>query len=103
MTISNESYENEIYENESYENGRCEEEGYTSNELVKLVQSLSARLNKLKADCVRCSFEESTEDFLVLGEYVLGIPSHDGEVDDCIVIEVVDSTPDAISILDSSE
>jgi hypothetical protein len=52
MTVSNESCEDESYEDKS-----CEEEGYTSDELVKLVQALSAKMEKLEADRAYCSYE----------------------------------------------
>jgi hypothetical protein len=106
MNVSNESCENECCEDERYEiyeEEGCEEEEDALAQLAWLVRSLSVRIDKLKADCVCCSFEESAEDFPVRGEDVLGSPAHDGEVDDCIAIEVADSSPDATAILDSSE
>jgi hypothetical protein len=92
MTISNESCEDEIYEDGRCVDEGCEEEEDSLDELVWLVRSLFARLDKLKADCVRCSFEESAEDFAVLGEDVLGSPVHDGEVESCIAIEAAYSS-----------
>jgi hypothetical protein len=98
MTVSN-----EICEDESYEDEICEEEGYTSDELVKLVQALSTKIEKLEADRACCSYEGDAEDFPVLGADVLGSPSHDGEVEDCIAIEATYSSPDAPVISDLNE
>jgi hypothetical protein len=50
-----------------------------------------------------CSFEESAEDFPVLGADVLGSPAHDGEVEDCIAIEATYSSPDAPVVSDLNE
>jgi hypothetical protein len=75
MTVSNESCENESYEDES-----CEEEGYTSDELVKLVQALSAKIEKLEADRACCSYEGDAEDILVLETDVLGSPAYEEEI-----------------------
>ena len=89
---------NEIYEDEGYE-----EEEDSLAELMWLVRSLSARKDKLKADRVHCSFEESIEDFPVLGVDVLGSPDHDGEVEDCIAIEATYYAPDAPVVSDLNE
>ena len=52
MTVSN-----EICENENYEDEGCEEEVYTLDELVKLVQELSTKIEKLEADHACYSYE----------------------------------------------
>jgi hypothetical protein len=59
---------------------RCEDEGYTSEELLKLVKSLSVRMEELVEDFARHSYEEDAKDILVLETYVLGIPAYDEEL-----------------------
>jgi hypothetical protein len=61
MTISNESCEDESYEDEIHEN-----EGYTSEELMEMVKSLSASMERLEEDFSRRSYEEYAEDIPVL-------------------------------------
>jgi hypothetical protein len=63
---------------ESYEE-RCEDEGHPPEELMELVKSLSARMEKLEADRACCSYEEA-EDIPVLETDVLGSPTYDEEV-----------------------
>jgi hypothetical protein len=75
MTVSNESCEDEIYEDGSREN-----EGYTSEELMELVKSLSARMEGLEEDFSRRSYEEDAEDIPVLETEVFGSPAYDEEV-----------------------
>jgi hypothetical protein len=62
----------------SYE--RCEDEGYTSEEFINPVKSLSARIEELEADFACHSYEENAEDIPVLEEDVLGSPTCDEEV-----------------------
>jgi hypothetical protein len=59
---------------------RCENEGYTSEELMELVKYFSARIEGLEVDFACCSYEENAEDILVLETYVLGSPAYDEEV-----------------------
>jgi hypothetical protein len=80
MVVSNESCENESHEDEIYEDESCEDEGYTSEELIKLVKSLSTRIEELEEVFARCSYEEDVEDIPVLETDVLGIPAYDEEV-----------------------
>jgi hypothetical protein len=44
----------------------CEDEGYTQEELMELIKSLSARIEELEVDFACCSYEENAEDILVL-------------------------------------
>ena len=88
MVVSYRSCENEI----------CEEEEDALAELVWLPRSLSARIDKLKANRVHFSFEESTKDFPFLGAYVLIIPTHDGEVEDSIAVDATYSSPNAPTV-----
>jgi hypothetical protein len=59
---------------------RCEDEGHPPEELMELIQSLSARIEELKEDFSRRSYEENAEDILVLETDVLGSPAYDEEV-----------------------
>jgi hypothetical protein len=63
---------------DSYES--CEDEGYTSEELINPVKSLSARIEELEADFACRSYEENAEDIPVLEADVLGSPAYDEEV-----------------------
>ena len=74
---------------------RCENEGNTSEELMELVNSFSATIEGLEADFTCYSYEENAKDIPFLEIDVIGNPSHYGEVEDCIAIEVEYSTPDA--------
>jgi hypothetical protein len=47
---------------------------------VKLVQAISAKIEKLEADRACCSYEGDVEDILVLEMDVLGSPAYDEEV-----------------------
>jgi hypothetical protein len=58
----------------------CENEGYTLDQLTKLVKSLSARIEELEADFACLSYEGNVEDVPVLETDFFGIPSYDGEV-----------------------
>jgi hypothetical protein len=58
----------------------CENEGYTSEELMELVKSLSARMEELEEDFAHRSYEEDAEDISVLETDVLGNPDYDEEV-----------------------
>jgi hypothetical protein len=58
----------------------CEDEGYTSEELIKLVKSLSTRIEELEEDFARRSYEEDAKDIPVLETYVLGSLAYDEEV-----------------------
>jgi hypothetical protein len=58
----------------------CEDEGHPSEELMELIQSLSARMEKLEADRACCSYEGDVEDILVLETNVFGNPAYDEEV-----------------------
>jgi hypothetical protein len=57
----------------------CEDEEDALGELVGLVKSLSAKIEKLKADRACCSYEDA-EDIPVLETDVLGSPTYDKEV-----------------------
>jgi hypothetical protein len=58
----------------------CENEGYTLDQLTKLVKSLSARIEELEAYFSCFSYEENAEDVPVLETNVFGSPAYDGEV-----------------------
>ena len=58
----------------------CEDEGHPLEELMELIQSLSASIEELKVDFAHCSYDENTEDILVLETYVLGNLAYDEEV-----------------------
>jgi hypothetical protein len=62
----------------SYEG--CENEGDALDELTKLVKSLSAEIEKLKADFACCSYEGNAEDIPVHETDVFGSPAYDEEV-----------------------
>jgi hypothetical protein len=59
---------------------RCENEGYTSEELMELVKYFSARIEGLEADFACCSYEANAKDIPVLETDVLGSPAYDEEV-----------------------
>ena len=59
---------------------RCENEGYTLEELMELVKKTSARIEELEADFACLSYEGNVEDIPVLETDFFGIPSYDGEV-----------------------
>ena len=61
-------------------NESCEDEGYTSEELINPVKSLSARMEELEVDFACCSNEENAEDISFLEVDVLGSPAYDEEV-----------------------
>jgi hypothetical protein len=87
--------------------GRCEDEvfedeGDALGELVEKVKALYVKLEKLKVEHACCSFEGDVERFPVLGEDV-GHLSHDGEVEDCIAIEVEYFSPNSPTVLDLNE
>jgi hypothetical protein len=63
-----------------------EEEEDSLGRMMELVKSLSAEIERFK-------FEESTEDFLVLEEDVLGSSTEDDD-EDFIVVEALHSSPD---------
>jgi hypothetical protein len=86
MTLSNEGREDEYHEEEQDVLGR----------LMEMVKSLSAEIERFK-------FEESIEDFPVLEVEVLGVPTDDGEVEDCTAIEATYSTPDVAPVSEVSE
>jgi hypothetical protein len=83
-----------VCEDESYEDEGCEEEEDALAELMELVGSLSARIEKLKADRACCSFEGSVEDFPVLEADVLDSPTDDDGVGDFIAEAPLYSAPD---------
>jgi hypothetical protein len=58
----------------------CENERYTSEELMELVKYFSARIEGLEADFACRSYEENVEDIPVLEMDVLGSPAYDEEV-----------------------
>jgi hypothetical protein len=72
MTVSIESCEDESYEDGSHEN-----KGYTSEELMELVKSLSIRMEGLEEDFSCRSYEKDAEDIPVLETEVFGIPAYD--------------------------
>jgi hypothetical protein len=55
-------------------NEGCEDEGDALGELVKLVGSLSAKIEKLGVDCVCFSYEGDAEDILVFETDDFGSP-----------------------------
>jgi hypothetical protein len=70
---------NDCVQNIEDSNADCEDEEDALGELVGLVKSLSAKIEKLKADRACCSYEDA-EDIPVLETDVLGSPTYDKEV-----------------------
>jgi hypothetical protein len=58
----------------------CENEGYTSEELMEMVKSFSARIEGLEANFSCFSYQENAKDILVLETDVIGILAYDEEV-----------------------
>jgi hypothetical protein len=85
MVVSNEGYEDEDHE----------EDEYSLREVMELVKSLYAKLERLE-------FGESAEDIPVLEAHVIGSSTKDDN-EDFIVVEALVSTPNETFVSDLKE